>query len=169
MKAPVLGLYGEADQGIPLSQVDAMKAALQAANKTVRDQDLSGRAARLPCRLPAELPQGSGRGCLEPDAGLVQEVQSAELSASSRPQSGRHRGRPHGRPFSLSRTSPIIYGIWISSLTCSADSGAGMNLPATASAMIASIPSTLPVAMFAFGMRLRTRSTIFSGSLEYSP
>ena len=34
MKAPVLGLYGEADQGIPLTQVDAMKAALQAANKT---------------------------------------------------------------------------------------------------------------------------------------
>ena len=34
MKAPVLGLYGEADQGIPLSQVDTMKSALQAANKT---------------------------------------------------------------------------------------------------------------------------------------
>jgi carboxymethylenebutenolidase len=34
MKAPVLGLYGEADQGIPLSQVEAMKAALQSAGKT---------------------------------------------------------------------------------------------------------------------------------------
>src|SRR6266550_313228 len=34
MKAPVLGLYGEADQGIPLTQVEAMKAALAAANKT---------------------------------------------------------------------------------------------------------------------------------------
>jgi carboxymethylenebutenolidase len=34
MKAPVLGLYGEADQGIPLSQVGAMKAALQSAGKT---------------------------------------------------------------------------------------------------------------------------------------
>jgi carboxymethylenebutenolidase len=34
MKAPVLGLYGDADQGIPLAQVDAMKAALQAAGKT---------------------------------------------------------------------------------------------------------------------------------------
>ena len=31
MQAPVLGLYGEADQGIPLAQVEAMKAALQAA------------------------------------------------------------------------------------------------------------------------------------------
>src|SRR5712692_223263 len=34
VKAPVLGLYGEADQGIPLSQVDALKAALQGAGKT---------------------------------------------------------------------------------------------------------------------------------------
>ncbi len=33
MKAPVLGLYGEADQGIPVAQVEAMKAALQAAGK----------------------------------------------------------------------------------------------------------------------------------------
>jgi carboxymethylenebutenolidase len=34
MKAPVLGLYGEADQGIPTAQVEEMKAALQAAGKT---------------------------------------------------------------------------------------------------------------------------------------
>jgi carboxymethylenebutenolidase len=34
VKAPVLGLYGEADAGIPVTQVDAMKAALQSANKT---------------------------------------------------------------------------------------------------------------------------------------
>lgn len=33
VKAPVLGLYGEADQGIPVAQVEAMKAALAAANK----------------------------------------------------------------------------------------------------------------------------------------
>src|SRR5262245_47557213 len=33
MKAPVLGLYGEADQGIPVAQVEAMKAALQSAGK----------------------------------------------------------------------------------------------------------------------------------------
>src|SRR5215471_6025609 len=34
MKAPVLGLYGEADQGIPVAQVEAMKAALADAHKT---------------------------------------------------------------------------------------------------------------------------------------
>jgi carboxymethylenebutenolidase len=34
MKAPVLGLYGEADQGIPVSQVEQMKAALKEWDKT---------------------------------------------------------------------------------------------------------------------------------------
>ncbi len=34
MKAPVLGLYGEADQGIPVAQVEEMKAALKATGKT---------------------------------------------------------------------------------------------------------------------------------------
>lgn len=34
MKAPVLGLYGEADQGIPVTQVEAIKAALHNAGKT---------------------------------------------------------------------------------------------------------------------------------------
>jgi carboxymethylenebutenolidase len=33
MTAPVLGLYGEEDQGIPVSQVEEMKAALKAAGK----------------------------------------------------------------------------------------------------------------------------------------
>ena len=34
IKEPVLGLYGEADQGIPVAQVEAMKAALAKAGKT---------------------------------------------------------------------------------------------------------------------------------------
>ncbi len=34
MKAPVLGLYGGADQGIPVAQVEELKAALAKANKT---------------------------------------------------------------------------------------------------------------------------------------
>jgi carboxymethylenebutenolidase len=33
VKAPILGLYGEADAGIPVAQVEAMKAALAAAHK----------------------------------------------------------------------------------------------------------------------------------------
>lgn len=38
MKAPVLGLYGEADQSIPVSQVEEMKARLAAADKTAEFQ-----------------------------------------------------------------------------------------------------------------------------------
>jgi carboxymethylenebutenolidase len=34
LKAPVLGLYGEADQGIPVASVEKMRAALNAAGKT---------------------------------------------------------------------------------------------------------------------------------------
>jgi len=34
MKAPVLGLYGAEDAGIPVAQVEAMKAALAGAHKT---------------------------------------------------------------------------------------------------------------------------------------
>ncbi len=34
MKAPVLSLYGEADQGISIAQVEQMKSSLQAAGKT---------------------------------------------------------------------------------------------------------------------------------------
>ena len=93
MKAPVLGLYGEADAGIPVAQVEAMKAALAAAGKTAEFKIYPARAARLPCRLPAELPQGSRRGGLERDGELVQEVPGAlsdpsaivcELSATRR-------------------------------------------------------------------------------------
>ncbi|MBO9715012.1 dienelactone hydrolase family protein [Sphingomonas sp.] len=37
LKAPVLGLYGGQDQGIPVTDQDAMRAALKAANKTGSD------------------------------------------------------------------------------------------------------------------------------------
>jgi carboxymethylenebutenolidase len=42
VKAPVLGLYGEADQGIPVTQVEAMKSALQAAGKKTEFQIYPG-------------------------------------------------------------------------------------------------------------------------------
>ncbi|MFX8199671.1 dienelactone hydrolase family protein, partial [Acinetobacter baumannii] len=37
LKAPVLGLYGALDQGIPQTDVEAMRAALKAAGKTGSD------------------------------------------------------------------------------------------------------------------------------------
>ena len=80
MKAPVLGLYGEADQGIPVAQVEAMKAKLQAAGKKAEFKIYPGSPARLPRRLPAELPQGGRGGCLEPADGLVQGQQGAGLT-----------------------------------------------------------------------------------------
>ncbi len=42
MKAPVLGLYGEADTGISLAQVEALKAALAAAHKTAEFKTYPG-------------------------------------------------------------------------------------------------------------------------------
>ena len=83
MKAPVLGLYGSADTGIPVAQVEAMKAALAGEQENRRIQDLSRCAARLPCRLSRKLSQGSGRRRLGPDASLVQEISSAGLTGLS--------------------------------------------------------------------------------------
>ena len=57
MKAPVLGLYGDADQGIPVSQVEEMKEALKAAGKTAEIKIYPGAPAWFPCRLPAKLQQ----------------------------------------------------------------------------------------------------------------
>ena len=42
MKAPVLGLYGEADTGIPVASVEALKAALATANKSAEFKIYSG-------------------------------------------------------------------------------------------------------------------------------
>ena len=61
LKAPVLGLYGGADQGIPVETVEKMRAACKAAGKTCRDRRLPGRPARLLRRLPPELPGSSRR------------------------------------------------------------------------------------------------------------
>ena len=151
MKAPVLGLYGEADQGIPVAQVEAMKEALQAARKTAEFKIYPGAPHGFHADYRAELPQGGGRGRLEPDDRLVQEVQGARADRRAvRPQ-----GAALGAAPFLSQASTVArartratcdprlhFGICTSSLTCSAVNGAGMNFPATASAMIWSIPST---------------------------
>jgi carboxymethylenebutenolidase len=42
VKEPVLGLYGEADTGIPPDQVKQMEAALKAAGKTAEFHEYSG-------------------------------------------------------------------------------------------------------------------------------
>ena len=75
LNAPVLGLYGGQDTGIPLDTVDKMKAALATGSAAAKKSEFvvyPRRAARLPCRLPAQLPQGRGRRWLEALPGLVQ-------------------------------------------------------------------------------------------------
>jgi dienelactone hydrolase len=47
-------LYGEADQGIPVAQVEAIKAALQAAGKTANSRSTRARrTASTPITAPA--------------------------------------------------------------------------------------------------------------------
>ena len=65
LKAPVLGLYGALDKGIPVADVEAMRAAVKAAGKfrrsaRQRSHRLSGRRPRLPRRLSPKL-QRKGR------------------------------------------------------------------------------------------------------------
>ena len=73
-RPPCSGLYGEADQGIPVASVEKMRAALKEAGKTAEIVALPRHAACLLCRLSAQLSQGRGRGRLEADARVVQEV-----------------------------------------------------------------------------------------------
>jgi dienelactone hydrolase len=79
MKAPVLGLYGEADTGISVAAVEAMKAALAANKKTAEFKIYPGAPHGFHADY-RQLSQGSGRRRLGPDAGLVQEIRRAELS-----------------------------------------------------------------------------------------
>jgi len=79
MKAPVLGLYGEADQRDSRRPGRGDEGGAGRGQQARGVQDLSRRPARFSCRLSSELPQGSRRGRLEPDAGLVQEIQGAGL------------------------------------------------------------------------------------------
>ena len=74
IKAPILGLYGEADTGIPVAvgREDADRP--QGSRQDRRDHPLPRHAARLLRRLSAQLPQGAGRGWLEANARMVQEI-----------------------------------------------------------------------------------------------
>jgi dienelactone hydrolase len=67
IKGAVLGLYGALDHGR-----EDVRGAQGRGQHEVRVQDLSGHAARVQRRLPTELPQGAGGGCVEPDDGVVQ-------------------------------------------------------------------------------------------------
>ena len=75
LKAPVLGLYGGQDQGIPVETVEQMKAGAWHSRQTRRRfVRLPRHAARLLRRLPPQLPQGRGRGRLEAMPRLVERA-----------------------------------------------------------------------------------------------
>ncbi len=72
LKAPVLGLYGGQDQGIPLDTVEQDARGDQGRRRQVGDSRLSRRPPRLPRRLSAELPQGRRGRRLEAAAGVAE-------------------------------------------------------------------------------------------------
>ena len=58
-RPPILGLYGEADQGIPVASVEKMRPGPQGSRQDRRDRPLPRYAARLLRRLSAQLSQGA--------------------------------------------------------------------------------------------------------------
>ena len=63
LKAPVLGLYGGKDQGIPQDTGRQHECGARCGEETLEDRRFPGRGTRLPGRLPSELqPRGCSRG-----------------------------------------------------------------------------------------------------------
>ena len=84
MKAPVLGLYGEADTGIPVATVEALKAALAAANKTAEFKIYPGAPHGFHADYRASYRKEAADDAWNRDAGLVQEIQGAGLTDACR-------------------------------------------------------------------------------------
>ena len=80
LKAPWLGLYGEEDQGIPVDQVEALRAAVGGATVDTEIVRLSGRRAWLSLRHAPRLPRGLCHRRLEahPGAGSRSICRRAE-------------------------------------------------------------------------------------------
>ncbi len=94
IKAPVLGLYGAADQGIPVASVEHDEGRPETCGQDRRDHRVSRHAPRLLRRLPPQLPQGAGRGRLEAHAGVVQEVRGRVMGRSARAAAAGRRTSP---------------------------------------------------------------------------
>ena len=97
LHAPVLGLYGEADQGIPVASVERMRRP-QGGWQAGRDHRLPRHPARLLRRLPPQLPQRSGSRRLEATAGMVQDARRVVTRRGERDAfgPGEHRWEPSG-------------------------------------------------------------------------
>ncbi len=73
LQVPVLGLYGGQDGSIPLDLVERMRTALAAGPSHSEIVVYPAGTARLPRRLPSELPRNGRPGRLEAPARLVHE------------------------------------------------------------------------------------------------
>ena len=71
MKAPVLGLYGGADESITAAQIEAMRAAIKTADKSSEIRRVPEHAAWVQRRLSSELSAQGGPGRMDADAGVV--------------------------------------------------------------------------------------------------
>ena len=89
ISAPILGLYGEADQGIPVATVEQDARGPEGRRQDRRDHRLSRHPPRLLRRLPPQLPQGAGRGRLEAHARLVQEERRRLIDPGGRTYTAR--------------------------------------------------------------------------------
>jgi hypothetical protein len=86
IKGAVLGLYGSADQGIPMDDVEAMKDALAKAGSKSQLHVYEGAHARLSCRLPPYLSQGCGGRRLEAPAGLAAPERGVSVAPTREPR-----------------------------------------------------------------------------------
>ena len=85
LKAPVLGLYGGQDQGIPVASVEEMRKALAAGGAAAKRSEIArlpGLRPRVLRRLPPQLPPGRRRRRLEPP-GRVAEGQRRDAMIDS--------------------------------------------------------------------------------------
>ena len=109
LQAPVLGLYGGADQGIPLDTIEKMRDALAKGPAAARESEI--RVITTACRTPStpttdRATAGSGRGRLAADAGVVQATRVAGRWARRHAMSRSARLTPRGRGTSAPDTHP---------------------------------------------------------------
>lgn len=113
LKAPVLGLYGGGDQGIPLDSIERMRSAAKAAKVKTEIVVYTDAPPCLPCRLPAQLSRLAGPGRLAAIAGLVQDISVSKPRRRRRLQrmvtSAATTARPRARPIQMPRppTPPV--------------------------------------------------------------
>ena len=92
LQAPWLGLYGDEDQGIPVEQVEALRAAAAAAKVDTEIVRYPGAGHGFHCDMRGDYHERRGRRRLEAHPGLVRASTSRRADRSGQ-RAGRRRGR----------------------------------------------------------------------------